>query len=153
MKIKNNTLQELDVHAVDGNTACVTNQKTYKHTIPFSHMTTEDMIHFEDWEKIDLRVGKIEKVEEHPKAEKLYILTVNFNTEIGIKTIVAGLKEYCSKEHLEGKSAIFITNLEPKTIRGIESQGMILAATSPDKSHVCILTPDLKDIPEGSKIS
>jgi|TARA_Y100000034_G_scaffold102661_1_gene127676 methionyl-tRNA synthetase len=116
-------------------------------------MTTQDMLHFEDWEKLDLRVGLIEKVEDHPNAEKLYVLTVNFGKEIETKTIVAGLKDHCTKEHLQGKHAIFITNLEPKTIRGVESQGMILAASSPSRSEVCIITPDLEEIEPGSKIS
>ena len=116
-------------------------------------MTTEDMVHFEDWKKLDIRVGKILKVEEHPNAEKLYILKVDFGKGIGKRTIVTGLKDYCKKEDLEGKSAIFIVNLEPKTIRGIKSQGMILAASSPDKSNVCILTPDLEEIEIGSKVS
>jgi methionyl-tRNA synthetase len=115
-------------------------------------MTTEDMIHFEDWEKIDLRVGLIDKVEDHPKADKLYVLRVDFGDEIGERTIVAGLKEHCTPESLEGKRAIFIVNLEPRVIRGIESQGMILAASSPSRSHVCILTPDFDEIEEGSKV-
>ena len=116
-------------------------------------MSEEDMVHFEDWEKIDIRVGKILKVDAHPNAEKLYVLKVDFGKEIGKRTIVAGLKNYCSKKDLEGKSAIFVVNLEPREIRGVKSQGMILAASSPDKSHVCILTPDLTDIEVGSKIS
>ena len=116
-------------------------------------MTTQDKLHFEDWEKLDLRVGLIEKVEEHPKADKLYVLTVNFGEELGTRTIVAGLREFCTKEHLKNKHAIFITNLEPKTIRGVESQGMILAASSPSRSEVCIITPDLEEIEPGSKIS
>jgi methionyl-tRNA synthetase len=116
-------------------------------------MTQEDMIHFEDWEKLDLRVGLIEKVEDHPNADKLYVLTVNFGNILGSKTIVAGLKDFCTKEKLVHKRAIFIINLEPKTVRGVESQGMILAASSPSKSEVCFLKPDLEDIEVGSKVS
>jgi len=118
-------------------------------------MTTEDMIHMKDWEKLDLRVGKIIKVEDHPNADKLYILTVDLNEEKP-RTIVAGLKENCTKKHLQGKSAIFIINLEPKILKGVESQGMILAAISHGHGHhdapkVCIITPD-EDIDIGSKV-
>ena len=101
-------------------------------------MTEEDMIHFEDWEKLDLRVGKIIKVKDHPNANKLFILTVDFG-EDGKRTIVAGLKDFCTKDNLKGKSAIFILNLEPKMIKGVESQGMILAAESPSKAKTCII--------------
>lgn len=115
-------------------------------------MTSEDMLGFEDWQKVDLRVGKIIKVEDHPNAEKLYVLTVDFGGDIGIKTIVAGLKEYCSPEEMEGESAIFVINLEPKEIRGITSEGMILAATSHKNDKVCFLKPADEDIEEGSKV-
>ncbi len=109
------------------------------------------MIHFEDWERLDLRVGKIIKVKDHPNADKLYILTVDFG-EDGKRTIVAGLKDFCTKDNLKGKSAIFVLNLEPKIIKGIESQGMILAAESYDRLKTCILVPDDKEIEAGSKV-
>ena len=115
-------------------------------------MTEEDMIHFEDWEKLDLRVGKIIKVKDHPNANKLYVLTVDFGEELGERTIVAGLREYCSPGDLEGKSAIFLLNLEPRVLRGVESEGMILAVISADESKACIITPD-DDIDAGSKVS
>ena len=108
------------------------------------------MIHFEDWEKLDLRVGKIKKVEDHPKADKLYVLTVDFGKEIGKRTIIAGLKQECTKEHLQGKSAIFIVNLEPRKLKGIESQGMILAA---DVDGTPTLLHPEKEIPPGSTIT
>ncbi len=113
-------------------------------------MTEEDMIHFEDWEKVDLRVGKILKVEDHPNADKLYILTVDLG-EGQPRTIVAGLKKYCSKKSLEGKRAIFVVNLKPANLRGVESQGMILAAIDSTQTKGCILTPE-EDLEEGSKV-
>ena len=111
-----------------------------KPTIPFS-----------DWDKCDIRVGKITKVEDHPKADKLYVLTVFFGEEIGKRTIVAGLKKHYTKEELEGKSGIFIVNLEPATLRGIKSEGMTLAAVSDDESVIAIIEPN-KKIELGSKI-
>ena len=116
-------------------------------------MTTKDMIHFEDWKKLDIRVGKITKIKDHPNADKLYVLTIDFGPELGERTIVAGLKEYCTSERLEGKSAIFIINLEPKKIRGVESNSMILAAISSNELKGCVLVPDSSDIEPGSKIS
>lgn len=109
-------------------------------------------ISYEEFAKLDIRVGKVLKVEDHPNADKLYILQVDVGEE-SPRTIVAGLKAHCTPEHLEGRHAIFIINLEPATIRGIESNGMILAATNPSKTATCILTPDLQDLEPGSKIS
>src|SRR3989344_6525608 len=108
-------------------------------------------IPFEDWEKCDLRVGKITKVEDHPKADKLYVLEVEFGEEIGKRTIVAGLKKHYTKEQLEDKSGVFIINLEPVALRGVKSEGMTLAAVNDDESIIAILQPE-KEIALGSKI-
>ena len=113
----------------------------------------EEKMSYETFEKIDLRVGKIMNVEDHPKADKLYVLTVDFG-EQSPRTIVAGLKNYYKKSDLEGKKAIFVTNLEPAKLRGIESDGMILAAVNikdEKESEVVILQPE-KDVAQGSKI-
>lgn len=107
-------------------------------------------IKFSDWEKCDLRVGTILKVEEHPKADKLFVLKVDFGA-LGERTIVAGLKNHYNKLDLLDKQGIFIVNLEPATIRGIKSDGMTLAAVSNDESLITILSPD-KKIEPGSKI-
>ena len=108
-------------------------------------------IPFSDWEKIDLRVGKILNVEDHLKADKLYILTVDLGKEIGEKTIVAGLRKAYSKEQLKHKHGIFIVNLEPVILRGVKSEGMTLAASNEDHSLVTILTT-LENIAPGSKV-
>jgi len=100
-------------------------------------------------EKPELRVGKIIEVKEHPDADRLYILNVDFGSER--RTIVAGLRKRYSKEELLGKKAVFITNLEPAKIRGIESKGMILAAATDDDSEVYFIKPK-DDVKEGSKV-
>jgi methionyl-tRNA synthetase len=110
-----------------------------------------DKINFDDFAKIELKIGKILKVEEHPNAEKLFILSVDFDEETP-RTICAGLRSYYKKEELENKKAIFVTNLEPRQLRGIESNGMILAILSEDKSQASILTLD-KDMQQGLKAS
>ncbi len=106
-----------------------------------------DEIKFDDWKKLDIRVGKVLEVKDHPEAEKLYVLKVDFGEFE--RWIVSGLREHYTKEELEGKRFAFIVNLEPKTLIGVKSEGMILAAVEKDK--VVLLEPD-KDISEGSKI-
>lgn len=107
-------------------------------------------IPFEDWDKCDLRVGKILSVEDHPKADKLYVLEVDFGT-LGKRTIVAGLKKHYAKEQLVHKQGIFIINLEPVVLRGVKSEGMTLAAVNEDESIICILSPE-KHIDLGSSV-
>ncbi|MEK6850547.1 MAG: methionine--tRNA ligase subunit beta [Nanoarchaeota archaeon] len=110
----------------------------------------EEKIPYDLFEKMDLRVGNIIDVQDHPKADKLYVLTVDLGEE-KTRTIVAGLKNHYKKEDLKNKKAIFVANLAPVTLRGIESNGMILAAVSSDESDIIFLQPE-KDIKEGSKV-
>lgn len=106
-------------------------------------------IKFNDWKKLDLRVGKIKAVKDHPNANKLYILLVDLgNVEQDIQ-LLAGLKENYKPNELIGKKVIVFRNLEPAVIRGIESAGMILAATSNNK--IVLISPE-KDIDLGAKI-
>jgi methionyl-tRNA synthetase len=111
----------------------------------------EKEINFSDWEKIDLRVGKIAKVEDIEGADKLYKLTVDLGSRIGRRTICAGLKKHYSKDELKNKKIILFVNLMPRKLKGIESQGMILAAVSEDESKVILLSPE-KDIEVGAKV-
>lgn len=106
-------------------------------------------IKFDDWQKLDLRTAKIIDVEEIEGADNLYKILVDLGNEK--RTLVAGLKPYYKKEELKGKTCIVFTNLEPKTLKGVESQGMILAATSEDESQVRLLQPD-EEIKEGSLV-
>ena len=113
-----------------------------------------ESVSFNEWEKLDLRVGKIDEVKDIEGADLLYELIVDFGEEIGERTICAGLKRYYSKEELKGKKAVFLVNLQPKKLRGIESQGMILAAVSQqeDNKEITLIVPE-KDVKEGTKIS
>ncbi|TFG07313.1 MAG: methionine--tRNA ligase [Promethearchaeota archaeon] len=106
-----------------------------------------ELISYDDFKKLDIRVGLVEKVEKVPKADKLYKLTVDIGSEK--RTLVAGLAEYYKAEELKGKKIIVLTNLEPKKLRGITSKGMLLAAE--DGKIVSILTPE-RDVKPGSKI-
>ena len=110
-----------------------------------------ETIKFSDWEKLDLRTGRIIEVSEIAGTDNLYKLVVDLGKNLGKKTLVAGLKPYYKPEQLKNKSCVIFTNLEPRTIKGIQSQGMILAAVNEDKSKVFLLQPDSK-IEEGSRI-
>jgi len=101
---------------------------------------TEETISFNDWSKLDLRVGEILEIEEIKGADKLYKLKIDLGTET--RTLVAGLRQYYTKEELDGKKVIVFCNLEPRKIKGIESRGMILAAVNDDKSEVKLLNPE-----------
>lgn len=107
------------------------------------------IIEYKDWEKLDLRIAKIEKVEDIEGADKLYKLIVNLGSEN--RVICAGLKKFYKKEELKGKKVIVFANLAPRIMKGIESQGMLLAAVSEDESQVILISPE-KDIKEGAKI-
>jgi methionyl-tRNA synthetase len=109
----------------------------------------EGIVTYGDWAKIDLRVGEILEVEEVPQADKLYKLKIDLGTET--RTLVAGLKKYYTKEELENKRCIVFANLEPKMLKGIKSQGMLLAAVNGDESEVKLLQPD-GEIELGSKV-
>lgn len=108
-------------------------------------------VKFSQWMNMDLRVGKILSVEDHPNADKLYVLEIDLG-KMGKRKIVAGLKAFYTPKALKNKLCIVFANLEPAVLRGVKSEGMILAAGSEDKSSVKILQPE-KDIELGAKIS
>ena len=95
---------------------------------------------FEDWLKVELRVGLIESVEDIEGKDKLYKLSVDFATEK--RTILAGLKQFYQKEELAGKKCVFVFNLAPKALAGIESQGMILAAHDKEGKYKVLFADD-----------
>jgi len=106
-------------------------------------------IQFDDFEKVDLRVAEIKEVEEIPKADKLFKLTLDDG--MGGRTICAGIKEFYKMDELKGKKIIIVANLAPRKMRGIESQGMLLAASNKDHSKVSLISPD-QDIEPGSQV-
>lgn len=109
----------------------------------------EDKIPFAEFQKIDLRVGKITKVQPHPDADKLYILLVDLGEGEHNIQLVAGLKGYYKEEELMNKQIVVVRNLQPATLRGVESQGMLLAAEF--KGKVVLISPE-KNIETGAKI-
>ena len=106
-----------------------------------------EKIKFSEWEKLDLRIGTILSAENHPNADKLYVLKIDLGEEH--KTLVAGLKKSYTTKQLIGKKVVVFINLEPAVLRGVKSEGMVLAAV--DGENVKILTTD-KEIGNGAKI-
>ena len=106
------------------------------------------MINFEELQKVDLRVGKIVEAERVDGSDKLLKLQVDLGAEIGQRQIVAGIQQFYQPEVLIGRQIVVVVNLETRVLRGLESQGMLLAAN--DNGPV-LLAPD-KEVPSGVKI-
>lgn len=106
------------------------------------------MISFEDFSKIELRVGTVLEAEEIENSEKLIKLKVDLGEE-SPRQILAGVKQWYKIEDLVGKQVVVVANLEPKTMMGLESEGMLLAADTED-GPVFLTTS--KDVTPGSKI-
>lgn len=106
------------------------------------------MITIEDFKKLDVRIGRVIEAKDHPNAQRLLVLKVDIGGEI--RQLVAGIKSSYAPESLVGKSIVVLCNLQPANLRGVESNGMLLAA-----SHECkitLLVPE-EALPPGSKVS
>ncbi|MBP7056146.1 MAG: methionine--tRNA ligase subunit beta [Candidatus Omnitrophica bacterium] len=106
-----------------------------------------DIITYDDFKKVELKVGKILEAEEVPGADKLLKLKVDIGTEQ--RQLIAGIKKQYQPSDLIGRYVAVVTNLAPRTMMGVESQGMVLAAS--DESGPVLLRPD-RDVPPGSII-
>jgi methionine--tRNA ligase beta chain len=109
-----------------------------------------DVITIDDFAKIKLRVAKVLEAKPHPQADKLLLLKVDLGDEQ--RQLCAGIRGYYQPEELVGKNIVVVANLAPRQMRGELSQGMLLAASTPDRSQVILLTTD-RDVPPGSSIS
>ncbi len=99
--------------------------------------------------QIDVRVGTIESVEDVPKSDKLVALRVNFGDHH--RTIVAGLKqERANPKEIEGKQALFVVNLEPRTMRGVVSEGMLFDLGYADGIQPVLAVPE-SPVPDGTR--
>ena len=113
------------------------------------HSFNEDTVSFEDFQDMDIRTGEVQKVEDHPNADKLYKVQVDVG-EATLQTC-AGLKNFYEPEDLEGKNVVVLANLEPTELRGETSECMMLAAESEDGETVSLLETD-QEIDVGSRI-
>ena len=113
----------------------------------------EKEISIDDFKTVEMRVAKIINVEEIPRSKKLYKLEVDLGYEK--RTVCSGIKAFFTPEELNGKTVILVTNLKPVKLCGVESNGMILAASVKKdgvSEQLTLLTPE-KDIPLGSRVS
>ena len=108
-----------------------------------------DPIAFEDFQKLDIRVGTVLECTKVPKADKL--LQFRLNDGLGGRTIISGLAEHYAPEELVGKQVCFIANLPPRKLRGIESEGMILSALDAETGRLRVITPE-QGVTPGSEV-
>jgi methionyl-tRNA synthetase len=106
------------------------------------------MISIDAFRQVELKVATIQSAEPHPNADRLLVLQVDLGTER--RQICAGIRNYYTPEELVGRQIIVVANLETAKLRGLESQGMLLAAS--DEDRIILLTPD-KPVHPGAKIS
>jgi methionine--tRNA ligase beta chain len=106
-----------------------------------------DIITFDEFKRMDFKVGEITKAERVEGTEKLIKMEVNIGTET--RQMVAGIADKYSPEELAGKKVIVIVNLKPAVIRGVESRGMLLAAEVGGKAILPVFT---EDVPAGAKV-
>lgn len=109
----------------------------------------DEIITIDDFAKVKLKVAEVISCENHPKADRLYVLKLKLGEEE--RQVVSGIKDYYSPEDLVGKKVIVVTNLKPVKLRGVESKGMILAAE--DSTGKLSLLSTLEDIDSGATIS
>ncbi len=105
-------------------------------------------ISYDDFAKLDIRVGTVLAAELVPETDKLIKCTIDFG-ELGQRTIVSGIAQWKKPEELVGKQLPYIVNLAPRMLRGVESQGMLLAAS--DESGVALLNPE-RALTPGTKL-
>ena len=103
------------------------------------------MASYEDFKKLEFRIAKIKEAKDHPNADRLYVLTIDLGDKT--KQIVAGIRNFYKKEDLVGREVVVVDNIDPVMLRGVESQGMLLAAS--DDKGMAIIVPD-KEMKLGS---
>jgi len=110
----------------------------------------KETISFDDFTKLDIRIGTILEAEKIPKTKKLLKLKVDVG--IDIRTIVSGIAESFSAEDVVGQKVTVLVNLAPRKLRGVESQGMILMSDTPD-GKLSFIEPDKDGIENGERVS
>jgi methionine--tRNA ligase beta chain len=106
-------------------------------------------ITIDDFLKLDIRIGKVLTAEKISDSDNLLKLEVDFGNELGKRQIVSGIAKYYAPEYLIKKEFPFVINLEPRVLRGVESQGMIMAASFDRKP---VLLPPQEEVPPGTVI-
>jgi methionyl-tRNA synthetase len=110
--------------------------------------TSKAEISYDDFAKLDIRIGTVLAVEKIENADKLLKCTIDFGA-LGERTIVSGIAEWKQPDDLVGKQLPYIVNLAPRMLRGVESQGMLIAAS--DDEGVALILPE-RNVPRGTKL-
>jgi methionyl-tRNA synthetase len=111
---------------------------------------TTNFIEIDDFAKVDLRVGQVLSAERIPKADKLLLLKVDLG-EAEPRQILAGIAQYYEPEKLIGRKVVIVANLKPRKLRGLESQGMVVAASYGEEGRPVIAT-FTEDVPNGARL-
>lgn len=111
-------------------------------------MEPKAQITYDDFSKLDIRIGLVKAAELVPETDKLIKCTIDFG-ELGERTIVSGVAQWKRPEDLVGKRLPYIVNLAPRVLRGVESQGMLLAAS--DADGVALLQAE-RELPQGTQL-
>ncbi len=111
---------------------------------------TPDVIQYDDFAKLELRVGTIRAAEDHPNADKLIVLQVDLGDEQ--RQILAGLRGHYEAADMVGKHIVIVANLAQRMMRGLESQGMLLAAADQGGSSFVLVSPE-RPVEPGAGVS
>lgn len=111
----------------------------------------DGIIDIEQFMKVKLRIGAVLSAELVPKSNKLLKLEVDLGTEIGTRQILSGIAQHYSPAEMVGKRIVVLMNLKPRKVMGLESQGMLLAASNEDASVLSLVEP-ARDVPIGSVV-
>ena len=117
---------------------------------PETALIVDDEIEIDLFSRVKLRTATIEAVESVPKSKKLYRIQLDVG-ELGKRQIVSGIAQHYTPEQLIGRQIVIVANLKPAKLMGVESQGMLLAASTDGDGALALLTPD-KPIPSGARV-
>jgi methionyl-tRNA synthetase len=123
---------------------------------PMTHATEADavgvtsFIEIDDFAKVDLRVGQVLSAERVPKADKLLLMKIDIGEEQP-RQVLAGIAQYYEPEKLVGRKVVVVANLKPRKLRGLESQGMVVAASYGEEGRPVIAT-FTEDVPNGARL-
>ena len=108
-----------------------------------------ELINYDDFAKVEFRIGEIKEAQAVEGSEKLIRLVVDFGKELGERIVFSGIKKWYQLEELINKKTVFVINMVPKKIMGEESQAMIVGAENGDDMSILLLD---KDLDNGSKV-
>lgn len=141
--------KEKTVETPSGEKPAITEQAPAQTAAAPAATPASEKISIEDFAKVEMRVGEILSAEPIPKADKLLKLQVDIGTEV--RQVCAGIAQYYQPEQLVGMKVVLVTNLQPRKLRGVESNGMIVAASVGEEGRP-VLATFKEDVPKGAKL-